>query len=125
MPERYHSIAVVVMMRLGKYHFGRIEVDGVPYEQDLEILLQEVRAWRRKEGHRVYSEDLAGVLAEGPQVLIVGTGYTGLLRVTPMAERLVRDRGIELDVLRTGEAVDAYNELAPRKRVCALLHLTC
>ncbi len=112
-------------MRLGKYHFGRVEVDGVPYEHDLEILLREVRAWHRKEGHKVHPEDLAAVLAEAPQVLIVGTGYTGLLRITPEAERLVRDRGIELDVLKTGEAVEAYNELAPKTKVCALLHLTC
>lgn len=112
-------------MRLSGYHFGRIEVDGVVYAHDLLITPTEVRQWHRREGHRVHPEDLDLALAEAPQVLIVGTGFSGLLQVTTEATRLVRERRVELIPVKTGEAVEAYNDLSHTKRTCALLHLTC
>lgn len=112
-------------MRLSGYHFGRIEADGVVYEHDLLVTPTEVRDWRRREGHRVHPEDLESALAESPQVLIVGTGFSGLLQVTTDVARALRERGIELIAVKTGEAVEAYNDLSHTKRVCALLHLTC
>jgi len=112
-------------MRLSGYHFGRIEADGVPYEHDLAILTSGVQEWRRIEGHRVHPADLAPALAEAPQVLIVGTGFSGFLHVTAEAARVLQERGIELIAVKTAEAVDAYNDLSHTKRTCALLHLTC
>ncbi|GAB4304593.1 MAG: Mth938-like domain-containing protein [Candidatus Bipolaricaulota bacterium] len=112
-------------MRLAKYHFGRIEVDGVAYEHDLVITPTEVQEWRRREGHRVHPEDLEPALAPAPEVVIVGTGFSGLLRLTQEAEAHLSHRKIELVAVRTGEAVEAYNDLSPRRRTCALLHLTC
>ncbi|HEU68066.1 MAG TPA: hypothetical protein ENN53_02420 [Candidatus Acetothermia bacterium] len=112
-------------MRLANYHFGRIEVDGVAYEHDLLIAPAEVREWRRREGHRVHPEDLEPALALAPEVVIVGTGFSGLLKLTREAEEHLSGRRIELVAVRTGEAVEAYNELSPGRRTCALLHLTC
>lgn len=115
----------VVTMRLSGYHFGRIKVDDTLYHHDLIVLPTEVREWRRREGHRVHPEDLDPALAEPPQVFIVGTGFSGLLQITTEATRLLRERGIELIAVKTGEAVEAYNDISPTKRACALLHLTC
>jgi hypothetical protein len=112
-------------MRLSGYHFGRIEADGVPYEHDLAVLTTRVQEWRRKEGHRVHPADLEPALAEAPQVLIIGTGFSGLLPVTAEAARALRERGTELIAVKTAEAVEAYNDLSHTKRTCALLHLTC
>jgi len=112
-------------MRLSGYHFGRIEADGVLYHHDLVVLPTEVREWRRREGHRVHPEDLEPALAEAPLVLIVGAGFSGLLQVTAEAVRLLQENGIELIAVKTGEAVEAYNDLSHAKRTCALLHLTC
>ncbi|MCR4391418.1 MAG: MTH938/NDUFAF3 family protein [Candidatus Acetothermia bacterium] len=114
-----------MVMRLTGYRFGRIEVDGVPYHHDLAILETAVREWRRREGHRVHPEDIQDALAERPELLIVGTGHSGLLQVTAEVAWLLADRGIELLAVKTAEAVDAYNDLARAKRVCAMLHLTC
>ena len=112
-------------MRLKDYHFGRIEADGRVYEHDLVVTPTEVRPWQRREGHRVHPEDLDPALAEAPQVVVIGTGFSGLLRVTKEAEAALAGRRIELVAARTAEAVEAFNELAPSRRTCALLHLTC
>jgi len=112
-------------VRLGRYRFGRIEVDGVPYTEDIQVLPDGVRGWWRREGHKVYPEDLREALDAEPELLIIGTGYWGRVQVTPEAEKLLREKGIELLALKTAEAVEAYNEYAPKRRTCALLHLTC
>ena len=112
-------------MKLTGYRFGRVEANGLVYEHDLIVTPTEVREWRRREGHRVHPEDLAPALAAQPQVIVIGTGFSGLLHPTPEAEQALTDRRVELVVERTGLAVEAYHELAPSRRACALLHLTC
>lgn len=112
-------------MRLSGYRFGRIEVDGEEWTRDVAVLPDGAKPWIRKEGHRVHPEDLREVLAASPQMVIIGTGYSGVLKVTPEAEEFMRQKGIELLTLKTAEAVEAFSELSPKRKVCALLHLTC
>lgn len=112
-------------MRLGGYRFGRIEVDGVPYHEDLWVCAGKIGRWWRREGHWVHPEDLKEVLALSPEVVVIGTGFSGMLQVTAEAAKLLSSQGIELRVARTNEAVEVYNELAQKKRAAALLHLTC
>ena len=112
-------------MRLSGYRFGRVEVDGVPHHEDLWIYGERVGPWWRREGHRVHPEDLAEILEFSPEVVIIGTGFSGMLKVTKEVEALLSSRGIELRALPTKEAVELYNELAQKKRVAVLLHLTC
>ena len=112
-------------MRLSGYRFGRVEVDGVPHHEDLWVCGERVGPWWRREGHRVHPEDLAEILEFSPEVVIIGTGFSGMLKVTKEVEALLSSRGIELFALPTKEAVELYNELARKKRVAVLLHLTC
>ena len=55
---------------------------------------------------------------------MVGTGAHGQMRPDPGTLETLRARGIQVDVLPTGEAVARYGELDPR-RTAAALHLTC
>ncbi|NOX44230.1 MAG: hypothetical protein GXO72_00610 [Caldiserica bacterium] len=113
-------------MRLSNYRFGSVQVDGVPYTEDIQVLPDgAVKSWWRKEGHRVLPEDLEEALAADPELVIIGTGYGGRVEVTAEARALLAERGIELLALKTAEAVEAFNEYSPKKRACALLHLTC
>lgn len=101
-------------------------MDGVPYTEDIQVLPDgAVKGWWRKEGHRVLPDDLRDALAANPELVIIGTGYGGRVEISPEARALLAERGIELLALKTSEAVEAYNELAPKRRACALLHLTC
>jgi hypothetical protein len=80
--------------------------------------------WRRRDGHRLVLEDLEDVLDDLPERLIVGTGAYGRLHPDPRALDQLRTRGIEVEVLPTGEAVRRYEALDPA-RTAAALHLTC
>jgi hypothetical protein len=113
------------MPRLEGYRFGRVLVDGDEQTRDVIVLPNRiVTNWWRADGHRLVLADLDGVLDELPGHLLVGTGAYGQMR--PDAETLaqLRERGIEVEALPTGEAVRRYGELDPCGTAAAL-HLTC
>ncbi|MBE9472531.1 MAG: hypothetical protein IMY75_10535, partial [Chloroflexi bacterium] len=60
-----------------------------------------------------------------PEVLVVGTGAYGMMRVTEETRRALETAGIRLIAAPTAEAVKTYNELREETRVAAALHLTC
>jgi hypothetical protein len=111
--------------RIEDYSFGRIVVDGGEETRDMIVLPgRVVRNWWRRDGHRLALDDLADVLDELPERLVVGTGAYG--RLVPDTEALeqLRARGIQVDALPTAEAVQRYRQLDP-DTTAAALHLTC
>jgi hypothetical protein len=113
-------------MRVDDYRFGSISVGGRVYKADLIILPNRViPSWWRRSGHSLVPEDLEEVVKAALEVLVVGTGAAGAMRVPEETLRFLQERGIELVVLRTGEACRRFNELQETRRVAAALHLTC
>jgi len=108
------------------YSFGRITVDGVLYRSDLIIYPERVDSgWWRESGHSLGLGDLGEVLRYAPQVLIVGQGKFGRMKVEREVVEEARRRGIELRACPTEEAVREYNHRCGEAKVVAALHLTC
>jgi hypothetical protein len=108
------------------YSFGRMSIDGAEHTSDL-ILLPGGRVvgdWWRDEGHLLQVQDLGEVFDAGPERLIVGIGAYGVMDVSEAVRDACRERGIELVIERTGDAVDLYNA-ARKESVAAAFHLTC
>ncbi len=113
-------------MKIDSYSFGRIVIDGKTYTSDVIIYPGRVDAsWWRKEGHLLQLADLDEVLQAKPQVLVIGTGYSGVMRVPRETIDGITRHGIEVKAERTSRAVEEYNELRGRKTVIAALHITC
>ncbi len=114
-------------MTIDAYRFGRITIDGQDYDHDVIVFPQRVHAnWWRQQGHRLEVADLEEVFRDPPQVLVIGTGYFGNMTVPEATLAVLRARGIETRVLRTGEAVTELDRLQRElARVVAALHLTC
>lgn len=113
-------------MRIDSYTFGRIVINGTAYTSDVLIYPGRVdAAWWRKEGHVLRLEDLAEALQARPDVLIIGTGAAGAMRVPRETVDRITDRGIEVKIERTAKAVEVYNGLQGAAAVVAALHLTC
>jgi hypothetical protein len=113
------------MARIEDYSFGRVTVDGEEHTRDVIVLPDRViGGWWRRDGHGLVLEDLEQVLEELPARLLVGCGAYGQLHPDPAALDGLRERGIEVEVLPTPEAVSRYAELDPRGTAAAL-HLTC
>jgi len=113
-------------MMIESYDFGRIVVGGRKFESDLVIFPDRIKGdWWRKEGHTLSVDDIKEIIEVKPEVLIVGTGYSGLMKIHPGTDRYLKSTGIELIAAKTKEACEIYNELSKSRRVVAALHLTC
>ena len=116
----------MIINMIDSYQFGLIVVNGKRYYSDVIIFPDRVRdSWWRKSGHRLCLDDIAEVIAVNPEVLVVGTGSSGLVKVLPEVKQSLEARGIELIAQPTSEACNTYNQLCHSQRVVAALHLTC
>jgi hypothetical protein len=113
-------------MHIDSYEFGQIVIDGVTYRQDLLIWPGQIKKdWWRQQSHLLQAEDVFEALAANPQVLVVGQGQPGRLQVDPALAAYLKEKGIDLITLPTREACRIINQLAPKRRLAAALHLTC
>ena len=111
---------------IDSYQFGEIVINGRQYSSDVIIFPDRVKDnWWRKTGHQLCLDDIAEVITENPEVLIVGTGESGLMRVLLEVEQEVSARGINLILQATDGACYTYNQLCHSQRVVAALHITC
>ncbi len=110
-----------------EYKFGFIIVDGKRYDYDVEVRWTgDVLSWERKESHIINVESVKRALEQKPETIIVGTGESGMAKVTEEADKLVKEKGIRIIVNMTGEAVKVFNEEKRKgKKVIGLFHLTC
>ncbi len=114
------------MNRIDSYQFGQIVINGQKYTSDVIIFPDRVQGdWWRDDSHKLTPRDITGIMNENPEVLLVGTGASGLMRVLPEVTREAEARNIQLIAQPTREACDTYNQLSPTQRVVAALHLTC
>ena len=107
--------------------FGNIVIDGRKYTFDL-VIYPDGRVegpWYRESGHRLSSGDIRELIRSGPDVIVAGTGISGLVKPEKELERLLSERGIEFIAAPNEEAIKVYNDLSSRRSVGACFHLTC
>ena len=117
-----------------EYRFGSITIDGKIYNSDVEVRwTDEVLSWWRKESHRIDIQDVERAVEQNPEIIIIGTGESGVAKVTETAENFIKGRGIELIIDRTEEATKTFNiireeskeEEGEQRKIIGLFHLTC
>ncbi len=114
-------------MRIEKYSFGSITIEGKEYTKDVIIFPDKVFSpWWRKEGHNLTLEDLKEAIEAKPPLLIIGTGAYGVMKVPEETLKVLKQKNIEPLVAKTDKAVELYNEKTQNNEdVIACLHLTC
>lgn len=125
--ELYINMCIVKVWEDGyvieSYVFGRMRIYGVTYTSDLIVFPDCIKSdWWRIEGHKLRVEDLEEVLRAKPEILVVGTGYYGLMKVLPETEKQLRAEGIRLITEKTEEAYKIYNKLSESNRVTGAFH---
>ncbi|GAH23507.1 unnamed protein product, partial [marine sediment metagenome] len=69
-------------MIINSYSFGSITIDGKNYRSDVIIFPDKINSrWWRKSGHLLSDEDIGEILKYKPEMLIIGTGASGLMMV--------------------------------------------
>lgn len=115
------------MAEIGRYRFGEIEVDGKRYNGDIKIVDGSVVSnWWRAEGHKLAASDLEDILARSPEILVVGKGMPGNMKVMDQLRKRLESAGIALIDEPTPEAVATFNRAQKSgKKVAGAFHLTC
>lgn len=111
---------------IDSYSFGSMVVDGKEHTNDLIIYPDHIQSsWWRVDGHRLDVEDIKEIVEAKPEVLVVGTGVSGLVEIPEETEKHIRSKGIRLIAQKTEEAYKTFNELSRSKKVIGAFHLTC
>ena len=114
------------MAMIESYHFGAIVIDGRKFESDLIIFPDRIdSSWWRKDGHALGVDDVQDIVKAKPEILVVGTGYSGMMKFHPATKQYLTSSGIELLAAKTENACKTYNVLSKSRSVIAALHLTC
>ena len=113
-------------MRITGYEFGRITIDSKIFTDDVIIHGEEIIPdWRRKSGHLADIEDMNGISLEEETHLIIGTGYYGMMKISPALEEYCKKHNIILEALRTKSAIEIFNSRDKTEKLVGAFHLTC
>ena len=118
-------------MTIDATEFGSITVDGKTYEHDVIIRLSGKVEKRRKRlskekygtSHIISKAEAKFVFEDGCDLLIVGAGQDGNVRLSPEASEYLDKKHCRVLTQPTPEALQAFNQSRDRK--IALMHVTC
>jgi len=116
-------------VRVDKFSFGSIRIDGVTYEHDVVIDRGEVRNRKKKPSKQFRDEFGHTPLSIEEKIpwkcrrLVIGTGAQGGLPVMPEVKTAAKKRKIELVILPTPKAIRALMKAIEDTN--AILHVTC
>lgn len=120
------------MPKIDKLSWAKIKVDGKDYHQVLLIgdkaISRDVNKLNKLFGttHGVGDWEKEKLLSNKPEIIIIGNGWSGALKVDEKFKEKCKKVGVDLQTLLTQSAVAEYNRLIEKKRkVNALIHTTC
>ena len=118
-------------MHIDHSQFGSITIDGKTYDYDVKIGLDGKVTKRKKKlskqqygtSHIISEAEAKSVCEKGCDLLIVGTGQEGNVRLSPEAEVYFDKKGCKVLLYPTQEAIKSFNQTEEHK--IALSHVTC
>jgi hypothetical protein len=120
------------MIKIDQIGWGQITVNGKEYHQVLiigeEVFERDSTLLHRLFGttHKMSDLELKKLLEGKPEVVLIGSGWDGLVEVNQRLGTETQKLGIKMIVLKTTEAVEEYNKLVEQgKKINALIHTTC
>jgi hypothetical protein len=135
--------------RIDGTEFGSITVEGETHHEDILIRLDgQVKKRKKKlskavygtshivslaEAEHIYEEGASGqdvpirtdvpIRSDVPVRIIFGTGQSGLLGLSDEATAYFQQKGCQVELLPTGEAIQAWNQA--EGAVVGVFHVTC
>ncbi len=114
-------------MKIDETGFGWISVDNVRYNHDI-IIFPNSKIQNRYEdfkgdSHILSKEEAENVIESSVEVIVVGTGQSGILSIPVETKQFLLKRGIKLIAEPTPNAIITFNNMTSKK--CAIFHTTC
>jgi len=110
--------------------WGYIEIEGRERLKDAKLYPGGFRAWDWREtgtGHSsgIQPADVRELLEHGSRKVILSRGRLGRLAVCRETVEMLEAAGVEVEILKTSDALKAYEDSRKRLPVGALIHTTC
>lgn len=117
--------------RIDKTKFGSITIAGKKYEHDVLIRLDGKVEKRKKKlskeifgtSHMISLAEAEYVYEDGAKQILIGSGQTGMAKLSDEAAQFLQKKGCQVTVLPTPEAVRCWNET--EEAGIGLFHVTC
>ena len=120
------------MLRIDSTKFGNITIDGKKYKHDVYVTKNGKIKKRKKKlsktvfgtSHKVSLEEIKEIYEEDANVVIIGTGQMGILRLSIEALKFLEKKRCETIILRTKKAIKVWNNDERNSKI-ALFHVSC
>ncbi|MBW3012565.1 hypothetical protein KY311_05235 [Candidatus Woesearchaeota archaeon] len=110
-------------MKIDSTSFGKIVIEGQEFAHDVWIFADgSIR--HRDKNHKIDADEIELLSEPKPDYIVIGTGQSGVAKVTSEARELAMEKGINLMIAETPDAINIFNELSDKK-VAGIFHLTC
>jgi len=111
--------------------FGSITIEGEKYENDVLIRLDgQIKKRKKKLSKAIYGtshvislDEAKYIFEDGAERLIIGTGQTGMVKLSDEAAEYFKKNRCQIKMLPTPEAIRVWNKSGGE--VIGLFHLTC
>jgi hypothetical protein len=117
-----------------RFEWGRFEINGQVHDavgsgvgKDICMVGGEVRPWVERKGHRLTPKMVKPALRPDVDILVIGNGVNGAIKVTRKTRQAIAAAGIEaLMIEKTPKACELFNQFTRQGKAVALLaHGTC
>jgi hypothetical protein len=117
--------------RIDNTSFGSITIAGETHEHDVVIRLDGAVEKRKKKlskevfgtAHVLSKDEAKYIYEKGAERIIIGTGQSGVLEISPEAYDWFEKKGCRVEALATPKAMRKWNEA--EGPVIGLFHVTC
>ena len=117
--------------KIDKTKFGAITISGEKYDYDVIIRLDGNVEKRKKKlskaiygtSHTISLDEAQYVYEKGADRLIIGTGQSGMAKLSDEAAGFLKEQGCQVELQPTPEAIKLWNEV--KGASIALFHITC
>jgi len=117
-------------MKFSNYSFGKIEIDGKVYTEDIVINKGKVERRNKEVSEPLKKEyghtplTLAENIPWECRTLIIATGQSGALVIAPEVRKKAQQLGVKIREIRTPDAIPILN-MANLEETNSIIHLTC
>lgn len=129
--ERFLAYAIDMNPKIDSTKFGSITIEGTKYAHDVLIRLDGKVKKRKKKlskaifgtSHILSLDEAKYIYEDGAELIIIGSGQSGMLRLSEEAEQYFREKQINVVILPTPKAIQEWNK--GKKAAIAVFHVTC
>lgn len=117
--------------KIDSTEFGFITIEGTEIDHDVLIRLSgEVKKRKKKlskavfgTSHTISLEEAEYIFEKGTEQLIIGTGQSGMVTLSPEASEYFKEKKVRVDLSPTPDAIRKWNKA--KGLTIGLFHVTC